>query len=239
MSYSRRDHALALDLKHRIEELGYSVWLDTEDISGGHLWRTQIVEGIENCRVYVVVLTENSISSDDVRREIDLARAKNKPILPVFSEPRPQTINREMEYQLVGIQTVEYEELFGFQAERLFANLTRTPETRMMPVVGTAPPAVLQHAQGSRIPLRADRQVVGRGPKADIDLSAWDHNQFVSQRHAELQYRDQAWHLFAFEHAKNLTRVNDAAVAKGSWVRISDGDRLLFADVAFRFAETR
>ena len=235
LSYSRKDHAKASELKQRIENLGYSVWLDTEDIGGGYLWRTQIVEGIENCRLYAVALTTHSVNSDNVRRELDLARAKHKPILPIFAEPKPVKISREMEYQLVGLQIVQFEDMFDKQAGAMLDNLTRTPETRVMPTSDTGAGAFLQHENGLAIPLDRKNQVIGRGSAADVDLTAWDRNRFVSQQHAELAYSDSEWQLSVCDRAQNPTLVNDKVLRKGDHVTLKDGDRLTFADVSFHF----
>lgn len=235
LSYSRKDHATAAELKRRIEDLGYQVWLDTEDIGGGNLWRSQIVEGIEKCRLYAVVLTAHSVNSDNVRREMDLARSNHKPILPIHAEPKPLKISRDMEYQLVGLQIVHYEDMFDAQAEAILDNLTRIPKTRIMPISEVGAVAYLQHDQGLAIPLNRTDQVVGRGSAADIDLTRWDCNRFVSQRHVKLVYRDGEWRLSVCDKAQNPTLVNDKVVSKGSHVVLKDGDRLTFAEVTFRF----
>ena len=237
LSYSRKDRSRVEELKLCIESHGYSVWLDTDDIRAGHLWRSQIVEGIEKCRLYIVMLTTNSIISDNVRRELDLARAKHKQMLPVYAEPKPTHLSRDMEYQLVGLQAVQYEDLFKETSKGLLDELMRTPETLTMPLVEVAIVAVLQHERGDAVPLLRESYLVGRGPGADIDLTPWDHARFVSQRHAELQYRDGSWELRTHEGASNPTLINSNAVPKQATVKLANGDRVTFANVTFRFIQ--
>ena len=133
LSYSRKDHASAEKLKQRIEGLGYSVWMDVEDLRGGDLWRRQIVEGIEHCRLYIILLSAHSIESDNVRRELDLARAKRVPILPVCAHSEPLGLSREMEYQLVGLQMVD---------ENLFENKQRAAQQAALDDTRIAQPAL-------------------------------------------------------------------------------------------------
>jgi hypothetical protein len=235
LSYSRKDTATAEQLKRRIEHVGYSVWMDTEDIRGGDLWRKKIVEGIEGCRLYIIVLTEHSIVSENVRRELDLARAKKSPILPVYAEPKPTQISREMEYQLVGLQTVD-EDLFDDpqRAEALLNGLTLPPHTVIMPIAFAA---FLEPDRGAAIPLVKEVQVVGRGPHVDIDLSGLDRHRFVSKRHAELCRQGGTWHLVTSEFASNPTLVNGKLQPRDADVELSDGDLITFADVTLRFVQ--
>lgn len=239
LSYSRKDEAKARELKQLFEYLGYSVWLDTEDIGGGDLWRSEIVKGIENCQLYAVALTTHSINSEAVRREMDLARTKHKPILPIYTEPKPLKITREMEYQLVGLHIVQYEEMFDARVGAVLDNLTRIPETRIMPASQLGAEAYLQHENGMVIPLNRTGQVVGRGSAADIDVTPWDRNRFVSKRHAELAYRDGKWQLSVCDEAQNPTLVDGKVVSQKAFVALKDGDCLTFADVEFRFLISR
>lgn len=237
LSYSRKDSEKAEALKHHIESFGYSVWMDIEDIRGGDLWRAQIVEGIENCQLYIVILTKNSIQSDNVRREIDLARAKTKPILPVYAEPTPTQVGRDMEYQLVGLQVLCFEELFDKQAEKTLTMLIGAPATRLMPAISMPAAAFLETDEGHAIPLIRETVTIGRGPGVDVDLSSFDRNRFVSKRHGELRSSDGVWKLHAYQGTSNPTSINGKMVPKGSEVQLSDKDQIDFADVTVKFVQ--
>ena len=235
LSYSRKDQASAEKLKQRIEGLGYSVWMDIQNIRGGDLWRRQIVEGIERCRLYIILLSAHSIESDNVRRELDLARAKRVPILPVSTHPAPPGVPREMEYQLVGLQMVD-EHLFENEqrAGALLDGLALPPHTVFMPAVLAA---YLQPDRGPAIPLCGAHQTVGRGRQVDVDLSDLDRNRFVSKQHAELQCRDGVWRLITSEKASNPTLVNGKAYPKGTEINLTNGDQITFANVTLRFVQ--
>jgi hypothetical protein len=106
LSYSRKNTKKANSLKELLEEQGFTVLMDSEYIRAGKLWRSQIIDGIENCDVHVILLTKHSMTSDNVRRELDIARDKNKPILPISYKLKKTELSKEMEYQLIGLQQV-------------------------------------------------------------------------------------------------------------------------------------
>lgn len=238
ISYSRKDFAMANKLNKRFRKINYSVWFDREDIQAGHLWRSQIVEGIEKCELYVIVLTANSIISDNVRRELDLARAKSKSILPIVMDSEPLPLSKDMEYQLVGLQRVNYSDLRGKKLESLVLDLTQITETVRMPIIGP-PFAILQNDQGNVIQLKnkKKRHKVGRGPLTDIDLTAWDRNFFISKQHAELSFNGDAWTIIACKSAGNPTLVNGIPVSHSFEVALTNSDKITFADISFRFIE--
>jgi hypothetical protein len=74
ISYARRDLEIVNSIVEKIEAAGVGVWIDREDIKAGKTWRVQIVEGIATCDAFVLMLSSNSATSDNVRREIDLAQ---------------------------------------------------------------------------------------------------------------------------------------------------------------------
>ena len=235
VSYSRNDSEKVWKLKEHIEKTikRSSVWLDQEDIRAGDLWRRQIVEAIEDCRLFIPFLSWHSIHSDNVRRELDIARNRNKPILPVLLDLQPHQISKEMEYQLSGLQRVEYDRMFNDEIVTLVEDLIKIPSTRKMPIVS----AVLKHESGSLISLFGSLQTVGRGPEADVDLTQWDRKHFVSRRHAELSCESGQWNLRALHEANNPTFVNGRLIPKGTDTSLKSGDRIAFADVEFQFCQ--
>jgi TIR domain len=104
VSYSRKDKEATQRLADVFEAAGYTVWTDTE-IPGGTKWGKQIVEAIRAAAAFVVVLSSNSITSDQVRKELDIADGQQIPILPVVIEA--VTLPPEMEYPLAGIQRID------------------------------------------------------------------------------------------------------------------------------------
>ncbi len=234
ISYSRQDQEPVGRLRDHLEGLDYGVFLDQDDIRAGRLWRAQIVQAIEDCSLYLIVLSENSLHSDNVRRELDLARQKNKSILPVFLVEQ-LALTRDMEYQLVGLQRLPFEVMFEDRVQGLLEELMCEPVTAFMSLDQEITTSALVHESGTRLPLLEDRLVIGRGAEAQINLSRWDRNRFVSKQHAQLLNDKGHWSIQVCEQSKNPTLVNGALVAPGEGRVLADGDELVFADIRFRF----
>lgn len=83
ISYSRLDGEIVNLLARQLEDAGHKVWLDRSVIQGGARWQEEIVRGIERADVFVILLTEPSIASEHVEKELGLAYAMSKTILPV------------------------------------------------------------------------------------------------------------------------------------------------------------
>lgn len=105
VSYSRADTKTVNRLIEDLEAVGFQVWVDRSGIRGGEIWRQEIVEAIVTSDAMVLVLSNHSVESDNVRKEVDLAELRKLRILPV--EIEPTTITPEFLYQLVGIQRIE------------------------------------------------------------------------------------------------------------------------------------
>lgn len=104
LSYSRTDKDIVNQLISQLEAAGHTVWIDREGIRGGEQWRQKIVEAIESGPIFLLVLSKNSVASDHVRAEIDVAKESRKHIIPVNLQP--VEIPSTMKYQLAGLQRI-------------------------------------------------------------------------------------------------------------------------------------
>ena len=107
ISYSRHDIEFVDRLAKDLSSGGFEVFIDREAIKGGDLWRQQIVEGIENSKVFLIVLSPDSVASDNVRKELDLAAGSGRRILPVSY--RAVRLPDPFRYQLAGYPTIKIE----------------------------------------------------------------------------------------------------------------------------------
>jgi hypothetical protein len=105
LSYSRRDSELVNRLYDDLRARGADVWMDRNAIEAGSLWRTSIVEGIQNCRVFLLVVSAASQKSKNVAKEVSLAESNGKPILPLKVDTSP--IQPDFSYSLAGIQFID------------------------------------------------------------------------------------------------------------------------------------
>jgi hypothetical protein len=84
ISYSRHNDAYVDALASYLEAQGLSVWLDRERISTGDRWALLIRDQVDSCAAVIVVMTPEAEESEWVGMEIERARAKRKPILPLL-----------------------------------------------------------------------------------------------------------------------------------------------------------
>src|ERR1043165_6100491 len=111
ISYSRKDAAAADQLAEQLRNEGMDVWIDRKGIIGAEQWATEIVEGIKGCSTFAILLSQYSIESENVLKELSLASEKQKRILPIDIEE--VVIPSSFEYPLAGLQRVA---LSDFQA---------------------------------------------------------------------------------------------------------------------------
>jgi hypothetical protein len=83
ISYSRKDKGFVDGLVQDLGENGFEVWIDREDIVGGERWRAQIVEAIRSCDAFLIILSPQSVASDNIAKELALAEKNKRRIIPV------------------------------------------------------------------------------------------------------------------------------------------------------------
>jgi TIR domain len=102
ISYSRADAQQADQLIAELGAQGVRAWRDREMIPGGARWMQEIVSAVQSCRVVILLVSEKSLSSEHVPREVYLAFHSQKVILPVFLER--VELRGEFSYMLGGVQ---------------------------------------------------------------------------------------------------------------------------------------
>ena len=110
-SYSRRDTEIVDTIVGKMTQAGLNVWIDREAIKAGNQWRVQIVQAIDTCQAFVLMLSPNSAASDNVRKEIDLSQDSQRTIFAVMLEPFK--LPAEIRYQLAGLQFIDVQ-MLGF-----------------------------------------------------------------------------------------------------------------------------
>mgnify|MGYP001204415781 CR=1 FL=1 len=106
ISYAAKDRERVLGLVKRLRSAGVTVWIDQAGIDVATMWSQEIVNAIRDCKVMLLSISPHSTESENVVKELALASERKKPIIPVYLEPAD--IPGTMEYQLAGIQRVEY-----------------------------------------------------------------------------------------------------------------------------------
>ncbi|MCA9820457.1 MAG: toll/interleukin-1 receptor domain-containing protein [Nitrosarchaeum sp.] len=83
LSHSDKDKKIASDLKSKLSKHGLSVFLAHEDIDGGSDWVSKLYEEIQNCKIFIMLLSKNYHLSNYTEQEAGIALNCSKTILPV------------------------------------------------------------------------------------------------------------------------------------------------------------
>jgi hypothetical protein len=87
ISYSRRDQEFVTRLASDLNEQVAGVWFDRSAIQLGEKWHDEIMEGIRDCKAFVLVLSPDAAESKYVREEMNKALELGKAIFPVIYRP--------------------------------------------------------------------------------------------------------------------------------------------------------
>src|SRR5687768_15124712 len=102
ISYSHHDLDFATRLAQALEKASYEVWFDRTDIKTGSRWDDEIVKGLDASQVFLVLLSNTSTASQNVKDEIGYAIDHNKRILPILLEAC------EVPFRLRRVQYVDF-----------------------------------------------------------------------------------------------------------------------------------
>jgi TolB-like protein/Flp pilus assembly protein TadD len=83
VSYASQDVALADTIVNELERHGVSCWIAPRNVTPGEFYADSIVRALNAARVFVLLLTEHSASSQHVLREIERASSKRHAIVTV------------------------------------------------------------------------------------------------------------------------------------------------------------
>ncbi|XP_013086938.2 uncharacterized protein LOC106071400 isoform X1 [Biomphalaria glabrata] len=91
ISYVRAEAAEhAVNLKRKLTEIGFSVYLDVHEIKSGIDWQDSLNYAVSNCQVFIPLVTPRYGETQWTNREVKLADVLGKPILPIsFLEEWP------------------------------------------------------------------------------------------------------------------------------------------------------
>lgn len=111
ISYSQPDRECAYELTQQLEANGFSVWIAPRDVSPAAEWAAEIIDAIFAARVMVLVFSQSSNDSPQVRREVERAVHRDLRILPFRIED--VLPSRSLEYFLSSQHWLD-----GFPAPR-------------------------------------------------------------------------------------------------------------------------
>ena len=105
ISYASHDVSVATAVVEVLERNGLTCWIAPRDVRAGALYADAIVRAISGATAFVLVLSESSIDSSHVGKEIERASSKKRPIITLRIDAAPLT--PALEYFLSESQWVE------------------------------------------------------------------------------------------------------------------------------------
>ncbi len=84
ISYSKHNSAYTYKLADYLQAQGFNIWIDRIGIEYGVGWWDAIVDGLDGCGAFIVVMTPESRASDWVQRELFIALQEKKPVFPLL-----------------------------------------------------------------------------------------------------------------------------------------------------------
>jgi hypothetical protein len=102
ISYSSLDELAAETVCRVLERNKIRCWIAPRDIPAGDSWDNAIIDGIKTTSIMVLIHSSNANGSDQIKRELHLAHAKKKVLIPLRIEAvHPDD---ELEYILATVQ---------------------------------------------------------------------------------------------------------------------------------------
>jgi hypothetical protein len=146
ISYSRANSDFAVRLAKDLRGAGFDIWLDQFDIPTGARWDDELEKALRKCTIFLIVLSPESIESQNVKDEIGFAIDSGKYILPVIIKPC-QIPLRLRRFQFVNFSNQSYEDSFS-EIKQLLAN---TATITSKEIIGTEPvsPKIAASSQNS------------------------------------------------------------------------------------------
>jgi hypothetical protein len=105
ISYSRRDQEFVTRLAGDLNAQVAGVWFDQSTIQLGQKWYDEIMEGIRDCKAFILVLSPDAAESKYVREEVSKALELGKTIFPILY--RPGKWSGEFESLVKEVQTLD------------------------------------------------------------------------------------------------------------------------------------
>ncbi|MSO77840.1 MAG: toll/interleukin-1 receptor domain-containing protein [Alphaproteobacteria bacterium] len=150
VSYANPDQAAAFRIADFLETEGIACWIAPRNVGPGQEYGAAIITGIETSVALVLVFSESANESGFVRKEVERAVSKAKPILPVrVREARP---SGSLEFFISSAQSVD---AFASPMEQHLSALTQAvralggeaasaPATRLIPLAPRPKPVNLK-----------------------------------------------------------------------------------------------
>src|ERR1041385_1211617 len=95
ISYSRIQFYFVEALAYQLRTLKIPYWFDVEQLEMGKDWQSGIDNGLANCEALVLVVSNASIGSPNVKYEWETAQKANKPVYLALFRSEERRVGKE------------------------------------------------------------------------------------------------------------------------------------------------
>lgn len=85
--YSSKDEAVAREIVEFLEAKGLPCWISVRDVPPGRNYQEAIVEALEAARGVIFLFSQQSNSSQEIKKELSIGASINLPVFPVRLSP--------------------------------------------------------------------------------------------------------------------------------------------------------
>lgn len=134
ISYSHKDTEYAHRLAAVLQDKGFAVWID-ERLDYGSQWPHEIQKQLDSCYAFIVIMSPRSFASEWVQSELQRAKRKLKPVLPVLLEG---------DEPWLSVESTQYYDVRGGKLPdaRFFSVLTKLASVSQVGEASTSGPEV-------------------------------------------------------------------------------------------------
>lgn len=104
ISYSRVDEDFARRLADSLKNIGVDIWLDVSEIPVGVNWSSSIQEALDMCSAMLLIISPDSMQSENVENEWQFYIDEKKPIIPIMYRPT------RLHFQLSRLQYIDFDQ---------------------------------------------------------------------------------------------------------------------------------
>jgi len=181
VSYAHKDRTKVYPEIERLHKAGYRIWYD-QGIKPTKRWRAHIEEVLRGCTFFIVYISSNSVASDNVLDEIELAINIKKDCLPIHLQETtyPDGIN-------MCLSRIQEIHKYNMTDDTYWQQLLDTlPLTTYAP---SAPPPSVPTPEQSPIHtpagIRAHLELISDPPGASVWVDGLDTGKVTPYRYAE------------------------------------------------------
>jgi len=126
ISYSHKDQKIVTRIYNDLVRHQIIVWRDeNQNRRLGMSLPDVILNNIENCKFFCLMISSDAFSSEWVQKEYKLAREKSKMILPCLIQPIDMEVLKDIAHPFYGLQDIFYADFISSYEQAMFELLEK------------------------------------------------------------------------------------------------------------------